>query len=208
MDFKRQTPEFGDSGLERVVFDQLLTYALMHGVIDTEYDLPGNREQYPRTDLHGKAAHSFELKKPLETKHGFDASSVIVFYVEEYVDEEGFEHAAKQLYITLTYEIGYQKSIWLALQEDGSMSSQVHLEAPSMVSRDKSDPLNEAKEAVLDAIQSGDTDALQELIAGDERLRDYIERLSAILSPFNVAPVDRYDLEELREVVRQLDDSL
>lgn len=208
MDIPTQTPEHGKRDIERVVFDQLLERVIRFGTIDPEYDAPDNREQYPRNNRQGQAAHSFELKKSLDTKRGFDASSMVAFYVQEYVDEADIGHEGNQVHITLKYDVGYEKVIWLSLEADGSIVSQVRLDAYAMEDEPEPDYLNDGKEALLEAIQSKDDNALEALIISDERLRDSYIRLLAKLSSFDTAPLSIYDLEELREVVRQLDDSL
>ena len=213
MDRLISSPEQQAPDLLRTAFDRGVRFVISYGAIDTEYENLYHNEQYPRLNRKGQHASSFELKAALSPDETYRANALELHYIDEYVDEAGQLNEAGRLLATLRYPEGYARDIWLKLQPDGSVKTEVRLDMT--VSADKeelntteAEPLPQQKDAVLEALGNGDELRLAELVESNESLRLYAERVITSVGPLSFSEIDVEEFDELRNALAQVEAAL
>lgn len=207
------SPEQQAPDLLRTAFDRGIHLVITYGAIDAEYENPDHNEQYPRLNRKGQHASSFELKAKLTPDETYRANALELHYTDEYIDEEGQLNEAGRLLATLRYPEGYARDIWLKLQPDGSVKTEVRLDITVSAHKEghettESDLSPQQKDAVLEALSDGDEQRLLELVETDEPLRLYAERVIASVGPYSFSEIGVEEFDELRSALNQVEAAL
>lgn len=209
MDRYTSSPEQQNPDPLRATFDRGIRLVITYGIIDAEYERPYHNEQYPRLNHRGQHASSFELKTKLTPDETCRANALELYYTDEYIDEEGQLNEAGRLLATLRYPEGYARDIWLKLQPDGTVKSEVQLDMVVSGHQEVFGDLTpQQKGAVLEAIGDGDERRLTELVENNSLLEHFAERIITIVVPHSSAAMSVEEFAELRDALSQVEAAL
>lgn len=212
MDRTGSSPEHDSPDLLRTAFDRGIRLVVTYGAIDAEYERPHN-EQYPRRNRKGQHASSFELKTKLLPDETYRAHALELHYTDEYIDEAGQLNEAGRLLATLRYPEGYARDIWLKLQPDGSVKTEVRLDmmvntSEVVVDRLETELTQDQRDAVIEALSAGDEQQLAELVETNEALGLYAGRVIASFGPHSFSELSVEEFDELRNALSQVEAAL